>query len=67
MQLDEKDYVNHSESIRSFIIKNDLYLRESISKVAISFSDYLLESFNNGRDIKKEEKYLKQLKKLFRS
>ncbi len=64
---EENEYILYSEKIKEYIITNDLYIRESISKIAVSFSDYLLESFTSGRNVKKEEKFLKQLKKLFRS
>lgn len=64
----EKNCINTYEKIRGYIIDNDLFLRENLSKVGSKFADYIIEEVSVGlKDLQKEEKLLKEFKKLYRA
>ena len=64
----EKYCIDKYEEARTFIMENDLYLRENLSKIGTEFADYMIDDVGvYGRDIKKQAKILKSYKKYFRS
>lgn len=64
----EEVCIESQELIRNFIIDNDLFLREKLSKVGGKFADYIIEEASKGgKDVQKEKDLLKEFKKLFRA
>ena len=55
------------ESLRIFLIQNNLHLRKKIYNVASNYADYILEDVaNSRRDIQKEQKFLTEFKAKYR-
>ena len=55
------------ESLRIYLIQNNLHLRKKICDIASNYADYILEDVaNSKRDIQKEEKFLSEFKAKYR-
>ncbi len=56
------------DTIREYLIQNNLFLREELHKIGSSFADYIIEDVSNGnKDLQKQENMLKKFKKTYRS
>lgn len=64
----EDNCIKNYEKIRTYIIDNDLFLREKLSQLGKKFADYIIEEVSNGKkDLQKEENLLKEFKKHYRN
>lgn len=63
----EENCINAYEKVRSYIINNNLFLRDNLTEVGSKFADYIIEEVSIGsKDLQKEEDLLNKYKKLFR-